>query len=159
VFIGPNEGSDNEDPEPFEAFYFKRRFCHRYVRNPHTNLCDGCKFKEFEGFHLGVHNQPKWDYETCTQLAPTDAYGKLIFPGSHSKTASYIRVQNKTSPADMIEFLYNKRQGSNNAWNMTRPQLILSVTGGAQKVIRFYNFFSYFKLVIFFNFVKLLKMN
>ena len=31
----------------------------------------------------------------------------------------------------MIEFLYN--QEGNEAWGLQRPQLILSVTGGAQK--------------------------
>ncbi len=141
VFLGPNteiDDNNNTRPElltePNDAFYFKKRYCHKFVRNLRTNLCEGCKFKEFEGFHLGIHNQAKWDYQTCTQLTQTDAYGKLIFPGSHSKSANYIRVQNETSPADMIEFLYNKKQGQNNAWNLSRPQLILSVTGGAQKV-------------------------
>mgnify|MGYP002630676715 CR=1 FL=1 len=32
----------------------------------------------------------------------------------------------------MIEFMYNTKSGQN-AWNLKRPQLILSVTGGAQK--------------------------
>jgi hypothetical protein len=47
----------------------------------------GCKFKETEGFHLSIHTEPTWDYKKCTQLANTDAFGELNFPGSHSKTA------------------------------------------------------------------------
>jgi transient receptor potential cation channel subfamily M protein 2 len=43
----------------------------------------------------------------------------------------YIRVQNETEPSDMIEFLYNQK--GDNSWDLTKPQLILSVTGGAQK--------------------------
>jgi predicted Rossmann-fold nucleotide-binding protein len=31
----------------------------------------------------------------------------------------------------MIEFLYNQK--GDNSWDLTKPQLILSVTGGAQK--------------------------
>lgn len=40
----------------------------------------------------------------------------------------YIRVQNETKTKDMIQYLY-----SQDGWNLQKPQLILSVTGGAQK--------------------------
>ena len=40
----------------------------------------------------------------------------------------YIRVQNKTAPIDMIQYMYSEK-----GWNLPRPQLILSVTGGAKK--------------------------
>jgi transient receptor potential cation channel subfamily M protein 7 len=43
----------------------------------------------------------------------------------------YIRVQSETRPSDMIEFLYSQK--TNDSWSLKRPQLILSVTGGAQK--------------------------
>ena len=69
-----------------------------------------------------------WKYEKCTRTEPTDAYGVLNFPGSHCKKAEYIRVQNETNPSDMIEYLYHKQ-----SWKLEKPQLILSVTGGAQK--------------------------
>ena len=43
-------------------------------------------------------------------------------------TFKYIRVQNETKTRDMIQFFYSPE-----GWNLTKPQLILSVTGGAQK--------------------------
>jgi hypothetical protein len=37
-----------------------------------------------------MHKQTgnEWSYDSCTKTMPTDAYGKLTFPGSHSKTAN-----------------------------------------------------------------------
>ena len=46
----------------------------------------GCQKKVNEGAHKYTGND--WSYPTCTSLMPTDAYGKLAFPGSHSKTAN-----------------------------------------------------------------------
>lgn len=51
-----------------------------------------------------------------------------MFPGSHSKKAQYIRIENETDPSSMIEFMYHSE-----GWKLQKPQLILSVTGGAQK--------------------------
>jgi hypothetical protein len=111
---------------PKYAQYFQRRVCVRYVPDPKTKLCMGCQQKIEDGSHK--YTAPEWNYKTCTALSPTDAYGKLTFPGSHHKTASYIRVQNETKTNDMIQYLYSPE-----GWNLQRPQLILSVTGGAQK--------------------------
>ena len=55
--------------------------------NSRSNLCSGCMQKETEGGHEKI-SQTEWNYKTCTRLMTTDAYGKLNFPGSHSKTAS-----------------------------------------------------------------------
>ena len=46
------------------------------------------------------------------------------------KIIKYIRVENETDPRDMIEYLYNQNE---DGWNLPRPSLILSVTGGAKK--------------------------
>lgn len=51
-----------------------------------SKLCIGCRHKIDEGSHKYEGNE--WNYRLCTELSPTDAYGKLTFPGSHSKTAS-----------------------------------------------------------------------
>ena len=111
---------------PKYAQYFQRRVCVRYVPDPKTKLCVGCQQKVEDGAHKLTGTE--WNYKTCTALLPTDSYGKLTFPGSHHKTASYIKVQNETRTSDMIQYLYSPE-----GWNLQRPQLILSVTGGAQK--------------------------
>ena len=111
---------------PKYAQYFQKRVCMRYVPDPKTKLCIGCQQKIEDGGHKFTANE--WNYKQCTTLYPTDSYGKLTFPGSHHKTASYIRVQNETKTCDMIQYLYSPE-----GWNLQRPQLILSVTGGAQK--------------------------
>lgn len=54
--------------------------------NISTKLCVGCQQKINEGAHK--YTGTEWNYKTCTIMQPTDAYGKLAFPGSHSKTAS-----------------------------------------------------------------------
>lgn len=87
-------------------------------------------------------------YKQCTELETTDGFGILSFPGSHSKSAEvrfklrklkkttnkkiffkkFIRVEIETKVEDMIEYMYDP-----NGWNLPKPQLILGVTGGAQK--------------------------
>lgn len=52
----------------------------------------------------------------------------------------YIRVEIDTDPIDLAEFLYNKDE-ENGGWNLTKPNLILSVTGIKNLM------FSFFKLV------------
>lgn len=56
-----------------------------------SKLCVGCQLKINEGSHKYTTNE--WNYRMCTSLQPTDAYGKLAFPGSHSKTASVRQSQ------------------------------------------------------------------
>lgn len=69
--------------------YFFASIQLRYKTNiKRTNLCAGCQ-KE-EQFHYGTSDAKKWNYQTCTILKPTDSYGVLTFPGSHSKSANVI---------------------------------------------------------------------
>jgi hypothetical protein len=49
-----------------------------------TNLCAGCEKEKI--FHEN-ETEEKWTYQNCTKVDVTDAYGKLNFPGSHSKYA------------------------------------------------------------------------
>jgi hypothetical protein len=39
----------------------------------------------------------------------------------------FIRIEHKTNASDMVQFMYG-----NQKWNLEKPKLILSVTGGAQ---------------------------
>jgi hypothetical protein len=104
-------------------------------------VCAGCLNNVTDSPHIGTAD--KWNYSDCTQIEPTDAYGKLSFPGSTRKNANvsnpgnidilnltsfifkYIRVEIETRQSDLVEFLYNQ-----NGWNLNMPHLILSVLGG-----------------------------
>ena len=76
-------------PSKSSPFLFLLSLCDGWwgIHNPRTGKCAGCKQIETEGFHLGVHTDNVWSSSKCTQLAPTDAYGKLNFPSCNSKTA------------------------------------------------------------------------
>ena len=64
---------------------------HLWCKNFRTNLCAGCQKRAED--HASTCDDKKWDYKKCTLIEPTDAYGVLTFPGSHSKTANVI-IQN-----------------------------------------------------------------
>jgi hypothetical protein len=53
---------------------------------------------------------------------------ELLFIFFKFLNLKYIRIQNETLPEEMIQYMY-----SSQGWNLQRPQLILSVTGGAQR--------------------------
>ena len=38
--------------------------------------------------HKGESSEKKWSPKICTLFEPTNAFGKIRFPGSYSKTAS-----------------------------------------------------------------------
>lgn len=59
-----------------------------------TNVCAGCLQKKYDGAHE-AEGTSEWNYKQCTKLEPTDAYGKLTFPGSHTKTASVRQIVNQ----------------------------------------------------------------
>lgn len=60
----------------------------KYLR---SELCSGCGCAKCEHESPADQNEKipslKWDYKTCTIRKPTDSYGRLLFPGSHFKSA------------------------------------------------------------------------
>ena len=40
----------------------------------------------------------------------------------------YIRIENETKPRDLIKFIYSEK-----GWNLPKPKLIISVTGGTKQ--------------------------
>jgi hypothetical protein len=48
-------------------------------------VCVGCLNNINDSPHTTTADN--WNYKDCTQLEPTDAYGKLSFPGSTRKNA------------------------------------------------------------------------
>ena len=73
-------------------FNFKKRTCICYVANNESKLCIGCQQEKLNGIHEPNKHESIWNYETCTILEPTDAYGKLSFPASHSKNAEVLVI-------------------------------------------------------------------
>ncbi|CAF0758789.1 unnamed protein product [Brachionus calyciflorus] len=118
----------NYPNSPRYPTYFKKRDCIRYVENPKNFLCSGCQKQKCEHYEFCDDPYKKWNFKECTVVSQTNAYGISNFPGSHSKSAKYIRVEIETKASDMLQYMYNPE-----GWNLQKPQLILSVTGGAQK--------------------------
>lgn len=70
----------------------------------------------------------KWDDDPfrTKEEGPTDAAGSVLFT-SCDTTAKYIRLWHETPLSNVLQLLYDKRM-----WNLERPKLIISVTGGAK---------------------------
>uniref|UniRef100_A0A3B3UHT0 Transient receptor potential cation channel, subfamily M, member 2 n=1 Tax=Poecilia latipinna TaxID=48699 RepID=A0A3B3UHT0_9TELE len=66
-----------------------------------------------------VHN------EQHSHRVPTDAFGDVSFGGSWQKTGKYVRVFTDTKPEVLYELLTTQ-------WELPRPNLLISVTGGAK---------------------------
>jgi hypothetical protein len=70
----------------------------------------------------------KWDRETCSvDDGHTDAFGEIVFQGYEDSPAKYIRASYKTDMDTMWLFLQK-------TWNLKKPKLLISVTGGATKL-------------------------
>ncbi|RNA09709.1 transient receptor potential cation channel subfamily M member 3 isoform X26 [Brachionus plicatilis] len=71
----------------------------------------------------------KWDKELCTEdFGPTDAFGKIIFSET-DKLANYVRLSYRTEVNKLIDLLFKSEY-----WNIKEPELIISVTGAAEKI-------------------------
>ncbi|XP_014869423.1 PREDICTED: transient receptor potential cation channel subfamily M member 2-like, partial [Poecilia mexicana] len=63
--------------------------------------------------------------EKQVQTVPTDAFGDINFGGFWQKNSTYMRVSADTKPELLYELLTDK-------WKLSPPNLVVSVTGGAQ---------------------------
>ena len=73
------------------------------------------------------------DERTCE--APSDAFGELRFSNTSKNTAKYIRVGFPTDGSDEQKHavVERMRELMLNVWKLPHPNLIISVTGGAEK--------------------------
>ncbi len=70
----------------------------------------------------------KWSRDECTiESGPTDAYGSISFLGASEIISQYMRLHYKSDLSNVIKLLFDKSY-----WNLPKPKLIISVTGGAQ---------------------------
>ncbi|CAG5118818.1 unnamed protein product, partial [Candidula unifasciata] len=66
-----------------------------------------------------------WEYQLHTKTFPTNAFGEIEFVGFGDKVGKYVRVDVDTKMETMLDLLTS-------AWAMEKPNLLISVTGGAK---------------------------
>ncbi|KAG8432564.1 hypothetical protein GDO86_016992 [Hymenochirus boettgeri] len=110
----------------FNMKVIKKRECVEYTKDP-TSLEDKCKC----GYLLTNHPEDvqrnkknKWSYKKHTKELPTDAFGE-IQTENHGNRVKYIRLSRDTSPEILHELMTKY-------WQLTTPNLVISVTGGAK---------------------------
>ncbi|KAK7482390.1 hypothetical protein BaRGS_00026409, partial [Batillaria attramentaria] len=91
------------------------------------------------GYRLSQHRDPEtarrnphpdreWNPSTHTAPIPTNAFGEIEFVGYGDKQAKYVRVDHETDMRIMLRLMMEK-------WHMERPNLLISVTGGAKNFL------------------------
>lgn len=63
----------------------------------------------------------------CVSCSCLSCYSVSLTVSIQFHFFKYIRIENKTKTSDFIQYLYDER-----GWGLEMPQLIISVTGGAQ---------------------------
>ncbi|XP_045910552.1 transient receptor potential cation channel subfamily M member 2 isoform X2 [Micropterus dolomieu] len=66
-----------------------------------------------------------WDKHRHVREVCTDAFGEICFGGLGQKMGKYVRVSTDTSPEILYQLLTEQ-------WNLSPPNLLISVTGGAK---------------------------
>ncbi|XP_030829332.1 transient receptor potential cation channel subfamily M member-like 2 isoform X2 [Strongylocentrotus purpuratus] len=92
--------------------------------------CKKRKKKHQDRFLENPDPSAKWKVETHTHTIPTNAYGKIEFIGAvggavGQKARKFIRVDYDTAPSKLLALFKD-------VWKLTKPKLLISVTGGAQ---------------------------
>ncbi|XP_061081599.1 transient receptor potential cation channel subfamily M member 2-like isoform X1 [Conger conger] len=106
----------------------KKKECCFYSENESKGFCmcgyprhyhveDAFKPDEFVG--------ETWDKHKHIREVPTDAYGDISFGGLGHKIGKYVRVSTDTSTDVLYELMTDH-------WKLRPPNLLISVTGGAQ---------------------------
>ncbi|KAL4228805.1 Transient receptor putative cation channel subfamily M member 2 [Mactra antiquata] len=72
-----------------------------------------------------VTEEIKWDYKQHSIQKKTDAFGEIEFVGYAGSTGKYIRVDVDTKMSNMLDLMMN-------VWGLDKPNLLISVTGGAK---------------------------
>ncbi|XP_076456247.1 transient receptor potential cation channel subfamily M member-like 2 isoform X2 [Babylonia areolata] len=88
-------------------------------RSEHRNPTEA----ETNGRLLSLDSE--WDHKKHSSPIPTNAFGEIEFVGYGGKVAKYVRVDTETSMSMMKTLLMDK-------WRIERPNLLISVTGGAK---------------------------
>eukprot|EP00057_Strongylocentrotus_purpuratus_P010202 XP_011664676.1 PREDICTED: transient receptor potential cation channel subfamily M member 2 isoform X5 [Strongylocentrotus purpuratus] len=92
--------------------------------------CKKRKKKHQDRFLENPDPSAKWKVETHTHTIATNAYGEIEFIGAvggavGQKARKFIRVDYDTAPSKLLSLFED-------VWKLTKPKLLISVTGGAQ---------------------------
>ena len=106
------------------------------------DICSGfCKcgntIEECEGRNSDAVLSPDTEWKSndeCTSEAPTNAFGELRFADTSKQTAKYVRVGFPTNGAEEQKqaVVQQLRELLLEVWKLKQPNLIISVTGGAE---------------------------
>eukprot|EP00736_Rhodelphis_marinus_P002900 Rmarinus@m.18823 len=111
--------------ETFIRNTFRRKECVVFTKGT-NEVCVGCGSPIDD--HPGINGRSAsatWNSADSTLRLPTNSYGKINFLSDRMKSAQYVRVSEETDPKDVVQLMYEY-------WRLPRPQLVISVTGGAQ---------------------------
>ncbi|CAF1073902.1 unnamed protein product, partial [Brachionus calyciflorus] len=112
-----------------ESYGFKKTRCNTFIlQKKEEKIC-------FCGLPLDRHHPDTikdlgystiWNYQKHTlDDEITDAYGELTFNDSEFPTSKYLRIDFRTNIELISEYLFKE-------WKLTKPKLLISVTGGAK---------------------------
>ncbi|XP_056145143.1 transient receptor potential cation channel subfamily M member 2 [Lampris incognitus] len=106
----------------------KKRECCFYEEGGREGVCK-CGYPKLH--HVDEASKPEdsteepWNKHRHTWEVPTDAFGDVTFGSVGQKTGKYVRVSTDTPPEVLYQLLTEH-------WNLTPPNLLISVTGGAK---------------------------
>ncbi|XP_052803076.1 transient receptor potential cation channel subfamily M member 2-like [Mya arenaria] len=113
--------------------HIKRRECSQFIADPQKEQSpEDTKGHCYCGYPFSKHSEAAkgrhveagttWDYRKHSVPKMTNAFGEIEFGGN---VARYVRVDVDTNMSDMLEFMMK-------VWGLDKPQLLVSVTGGAK---------------------------
>lgn len=112
----------------------RKRQCRRLVeKTPKTDEVNGsgdalcqCGYPASAHPRMRAHDpMDKWKVDTHTHSLMTDTYGEVEFVGYGQAERKFVRVDVKTKMSNMLTLLMD-------IWGLDKPNLLISVTGGAK---------------------------
>ncbi|KAJ8253025.1 hypothetical protein GJAV_G00208300 [Gymnothorax javanicus] len=106
----------------------KKKECCFYVEDGSKGVCM-CGYPRLhhadDAFKPDQFVGETWNKHKHIREVPTDAYGDISFDGQGQKMGKYARVSTDTSTDDLYQLMTEH-------WKLRPPNLLISVTGGAQ---------------------------
>ncbi|KAJ8392633.1 hypothetical protein AAFF_G00073070 [Aldrovandia affinis] len=106
----------------------RKKECCFYVEDESKGVCE-CGYPRIhhteDAFKPDEFVGETWDRHKHIREVPTDAYGDISFGGLGQKIGKYVRVSTDTSTDDLYQLMTDH-------WKLRPPNLLISVTGGAQ---------------------------
>ncbi|XP_066544155.1 transient receptor potential cation channel subfamily M member 2 isoform X2 [Amia ocellicauda] len=106
----------------------KKKECRYYVEQSSKGRCHCGYPKEFHSVEALKSEEflgETWKLQRHVREGPTDAFGEIMFTGAQQEVGKFVRVSSDTSPATLYQLVTEY-------WNLSPPNLLISVTGGAK---------------------------